>query len=388
MTWRPFLLLTIAGVWGGSCPVFAQREIVAPAPAEAAFPFALQVITPGAYCAAVSDALGLLVVGHKAMKNQQLSVFRLDTKGDIMATAPQRISLPCPDPLKKFPTHPLSVAFHPTLPLLYVWQDIQGPPAPAPEAATIAGEFDHLLIYAIKDGSFQLVQSCARGGEFAYRMSDGSILIEPGGEKIYLPNIRAPSSSAAAAVGAYALDAQGMPVKKPETTVPELDTFPPCMAFPCGLGFVPGSGEAVIYGAASGPATWDFNNRRAYTAWFLLPGISGSCMITGHPKLPLVFVSSIGTSSVWRMQHADGYLTLLPQRVAVTGATFQSAPVVMLRQNKLAVGAANALYLLKLDAESRLTPFAERHSFGNQPVRVLVWSEKYDRLYVILEVAR
>ena len=35
--------------------------------------------------------------------------------------------LPSRESLKAFENYPLALAFHPTLPLLYVWQDIAGP---------------------------------------------------------------------------------------------------------------------------------------------------------------------------------------------------------------------------------------------------------------------
>ena len=58
--------------------------------------------------------------------------------------------LPRPQSLSTFPSSAKSLIFHPRLPLLYVWQDIDAPiKGPKVEAVQ---EFDHLLIYSIAPG--------------------------------------------------------------------------------------------------------------------------------------------------------------------------------------------------------------------------------------------
>src|SRR5204862_25722 len=67
-----------------------------------------------------------------------------------------------PDVLSGNANYALGLLFHPRLPLLYVWQDIKAPPADKqenhPEFADYL-EFDHLLIYEVKDGALELLQS-------------------------------------------------------------------------------------------------------------------------------------------------------------------------------------------------------------------------------------
>ncbi len=388
MTWFRRLLVLTAWVAGGTLPVCAQREFDIAAPAATTIAGLAQVVLPNAMCAAVSDAQSILVVGHKVLNNQHLSVYKLDTSGKVSAS-PFRIALPRADSLKAFENYPLALAFHPTLPLLYVWQDIAGPDVGVPEQNPIFKEFDHLLIYAVKDGTLQLVQSHARGPEFNYKLMNGGLGISPNAQRLFMPNLRAsvPVSGYDASVGYFRLDAQGMPIKGNAPVVhPVMVT--PMMSYPIGTGFVSGSNEAVIYGGYNGPTTWDIENRRGQVDWYMFPGVATPCLLTGHPKLPFIYTTTLSASYIHRMEHADGYLTMLPTRVNVGGGVFQTAPVFMARQNKLAIGGVNAIYLVKLEADGSFSKTAEMATLGEPTVRAVAYSEKLDRLYVAVGEAK
>src|SRR5262245_9135539 len=88
-------------------------------------PYVVPLVAPGATCAAAGDGAGLVAVGQKVSKEAQVSLFRLDAQGQPGA-APVVVKLPKPPALAARETYPLSLVFHPSLPLLYVWQDVEG----------------------------------------------------------------------------------------------------------------------------------------------------------------------------------------------------------------------------------------------------------------------
>src|SRR5438067_8199058 len=152
-------------------------------------PYVVPVVAPAAYCAAVGDAAGLVAVGHKVDKQAQLSLFRLDAQGKP-ADKPIVVKLPKPATLAQRDTYPLSLAFHPTLPLLYVWQEVEGlkgDPVPPDEPAW--KEFDHLLIYSLEKAPELLVALC-RGPLFHTGNAAGSLGLDGGNGLLYIPNLR------------------------------------------------------------------------------------------------------------------------------------------------------------------------------------------------------
>lgn len=385
-----FLLTPVLLVAVGAAPLCAEREFDVPTPTPAAIPGLTQVVLPNSMCAALSDTHNILVVGHKILNGQHLTVYRLDASGGVAPGAATRVALPRSDALKSFENYPLSLAFHPTLPLLYVWQDIAGPDVGVPDQNPVFKEFDHLLVYAIKDGALQLVQAHARGPEFSYKQTLGSIAVNAGGNRIFMPNVRnpVPVSGYDASVGYFRLDAQGMPVKAAGATVARPVLVTPVMSYPIGCGFVCATQDTTIFGCHTGPATWDIENRRAPIAWFYFAGVATPVMITGHPKLPYIYGSTLGASYFYRMEHADGYLTMLPTRLSVGGAAFQASPVYLSKRNKLAVGGVNSIYLVSLDAEGAFTKVVEAAALSEPSAHAYAYSEKFDRLYVAVGEAK
>src|SRR5205085_879240 len=105
-----------------------------------------------------------------------------------------------------------------------------------------------------------------------------------------------------------------------------------------------------------------------------------------HPTLPVVYSAVLNTPWVFRMEHADGYLTLAPQQAVLGEAKLLSAPVVLGKRNLLAVGGVNRVYLPALDAAGAFKA-AERTDLSvlNPAVEALAYSEQFDRLYVAVE---
>src|SRR5262249_26014099 len=151
------LLLTLAGF-----PFAAAGELtVKLTPTEHdKVPNIVPLVAPGAYCAAAGDALGMVAVGHKVDKQARLSLFRLRAQGKPTGV-PIVVNLPKPATLATRDPYPLSLAFHPSLPLLYVWQEVEGlkdDPVPPDEPAW--KDFDHLLIYALDKEPELLIALC------------------------------------------------------------------------------------------------------------------------------------------------------------------------------------------------------------------------------------
>ena len=148
------------------------------------------VIAPGATCAAVGQAVKIVAVGQKVNKEAQLSLFRIDDQGTL-AGAPVFVKLPKPATLAQRETYPLSLAFHPSLPLLYVWQDVEGLKGdPVPPSDPAWQDFDHLLIYSVQKVAPELLLSLCRGSLYHTGNTAGSVCLDAAHGKLYVPNLR------------------------------------------------------------------------------------------------------------------------------------------------------------------------------------------------------
>ena len=345
-----------------------------------------QVVAPAATCAAVSDELGLLAIGFHGPADYQLALYKLDGTGTPVLP-PVQIALPRAAALKSSTNYALSVAFHPKLPLLYVWQDLAGSATPYSTNNPAYTQFDHLLIYAINNGQLQLVQSHARGLQYACGQSIGSIALDPVGKRIFLPNLRDPAADTKCGLGYFNLDATGLPLVFDEKVALGYVEMSDFHSLPTGMGICVVTDTVVIVSGVHGPATWDTENRRAFFDLAAIGG-AGTYYIGGHPKLPVVYGTQPGGGWVVRMEHADGYVTMMPQTIIYPNAGFQSFPVVMAgKAHRLVIGGPNWLYALPLDAEGKFTGATEAFRVNAPAVLALTYSMKYDRLYAGVEKA-
>ena len=347
-----------------------------------------QVVAPASVCAAVSDELGLLAIGFHGPAETQLAVYKLDGTGTPVLP-PVQIALPCAEALKSSTNYALSVAFHPKLPLLYVWQDLAGPALDASTNNPAYAQFDHLLIYAINNGQLQLIQRHACGVQYACGKSIGSIALDPAGKRIFLPNLRDLSSDdTKCGPGYFTLDTTGMPQVFEEKVTPTYVDMSGFRSLMTGRGIYVVTDTVAIVSGVYGLATWDTENRRAVLDLFLLTPGPTEYSICGHPRLPVVYGVQPAGATALRMEHADGYLTMLPQTVGQPGATFQSLPVVMAgKTQRLVVGGPHCLYALPLDADGKFTGTPETFEINSSAVLALAYSMKYDRLYAGVEKA-
>jgi hypothetical protein len=373
-------------------------------------PFLTQVIVPDANCAAVNDAASMLVVGRKGMDEKHLAVFRLGADGQP-AGEPSWVTLPKPEVLAPNANYPLGLLFHPRLPLLYVWQDVNGPPPEKqeknPEFADYL-EFEHLVIYAIKDGALELVHTGAHGSGFHCGLNGGTVGLDFEAKNLFLPNAQGETHTEAS-IGIYALDDDGLPGEASEVTsdksakkavmTTNVSKSPNKKAiravvlpkklrtnryYPSGSGWFAGS-EAMLMGGYSGCMISDFHNGGLRQTWFGLADLAGLCVLSGHPTLPAVYLCLQDHNHLFVIAHANGYLTLLPQVATVTGAHLIGTPVVLAKQSRLAIGDTKSLHLLGLGADGKLDGKDQHLKLACALAKGLAYSEKHDRLFVAVD---
>lgn len=395
-------------------------------PERVKIPFFTELVVPGAWCAATGDAHAMVAVGHWVKTlDGHISLFKLDAQGN--PGKPVVVKLPKPAGLAQRASYPLCLAFHPTLPLLYVWQDmtaLKGDPIPPEDPAW--KDFDHLLIYSIDGPTPELLVGLCRGSRFHIGALAGMICIDPVHGRFYVPNLRfgPKNPPEGASVGWLSMAGDGLPVpgddepaKAEEVDAPAkalavrparaaalraaLEAGKPVGAFrhipegtyglnfvPTGLGFVPHSRDAFLVAGMLGVVSWDRTDRRAQSLNFLLPHFLAYYVmrITPHPVLPLFYATTAGYDSVFRVELADGLPTLMPQLAFLQGSALRTPPVIMARRNMVAWGGAGMVYMVATDAMGRFKEEGGlRVVVDNPTVDGLAYSEKFDRLFVAVE---
>ena len=431
---------TVAGLLPGlliivlTTPAWAQRDAILKEVPDTQIRNLTPVVATETRLLSVSDASGLLAVGHKPQHmGPNISLWKLDAQGVPTDAPPVGITLPRPASLSAHANHPLGMAFHPVFPLLYVWQEIDGSKRDEPGDQERYKEFDHLLVYDVEPAEPRLLESYARGPDFSYGNIIGRMVLNAEGTRLYVPNItHAPATGTATVcgVGCFHIDPDGLPVMpdpegaeatppsgskaaRPDpataaanraaklavlqaaraagqTINPRLISTAPSDIFsnlpPLGLGFAPVDDDTVIFGGYAGPVTWDDGDRRArLMSFYTEPYVPLRQYIVGHPRLPVIFSTSMEYPFLYRMEHADGHITLMPQQWTIEGAVAHSVPVVMAPRSQVAFGGVNKVYVIGLDPDGFLKKERIQAAVDNPTVAALGYSEKYDRLYVTIE---
>lgn len=349
---------------------------------------------PAATCAAISDVANVLAIGHKLGTEPHLTLVALDAAGQPTAAAPIAVMLPrLPPPVRR--NYPLSLAFHPKLPLLYVWQDVEAEKPYAPPDA-VTRDFDHLLVYNVSKLPPVLVQGFARGPDFATNNRAGAIGLNLTGNRLYVPNMFAEPGKQPeySGLGYFKLDAAGMPVNvdaKPGPVSVAGRSLPGNWALsgtPCGLGFVALEKDIVITGGYTGPVTWNEHNPRAPFNSLIVHTFTHAYYVdrfAGHHRLPVLYACAVGSGHLGRIEHVDGYPTLTPQRALLERATIHSPPIVISKRNQIAFGGEGKVHVIELDDKGYYTTKRSQAAVNNPAAAAVVYSEKFDRLYVAVE---
>jgi hypothetical protein len=412
MAWHRYLLGALLGLTAAApaaawpltvlTPKYGKVDNLVPVPA------------PSACWVALSENLGLLAFCHeREYQDAQVSLVRLDAKGNPAAYATSW-KLPKPAELAKVPTYALSAAFHPKLPLLYVWHDVTipfpNPPTPEPPALKT---FDRLFIYNVAKDPPELLVSVGRGPDYVWGQGGGAVAVDPAGEYLYVPNLRDPKTLNFLRYGRFRLDAAGLPyTDEKDAKLPlaarakrlaELNAVKPLVPAQqppieyvnlmpwtingTGQSYFFASRGAIVLGGYNGLMTWRPDDKTCALSGLALK-YPGTNLVSGHPTLPILFVTSYEKDSIFRVSHSEGYLSLLPHQVTFANTSLTSPPAILAKARKLAVGGHYHVYVASLDEESQVLPEVIKTRVLCSAVRALVCSERFDRLYVGVEVSK
>jgi hypothetical protein len=362
----------------------------------------------------LSETHGWLAFGtDRNFPSWHVSLVKLDDQGNPSPVT-ITVKLPRPAALEAgIQQYAASAAFHPKLPLLYVWQDLElHPHDPASQAKAGLDEFDHLVIYRLTAGEPELVGALCRGKtNYFTNQTRGQVAVDPAGERLFVPNIRHKTEPTGQHTGLQPLDADGLPlvtgvdpalpvadrakrlveVNASSPVVPAEQT--PIEGFNLGWtahgttsSLIPLAKDLAYGGNGSSVFIWSPNrvgkNNAGWIHGLVLPGVHVSLLSDPLARPPLLFVTASGASEFFLLQHVDHNLTMVPRQYTIPGTRLHSPPAVMVKRNQVAIGGDYHIYLLTLDEAGRPQPevIAARPTLCNPGT--LVYSPKFDRLYV------
>jgi hypothetical protein len=416
----------------------AQRSLRIKALQETPLPFVSTVIAPAARIAAVSDVASVLVIAHQPESTVHLSFFKLDAQGLPVAGDPQTVVLPKPAAHAARKTLVLGMLCHPRFPLLHVWHDVE----PKPDGGTLdqaqVMDFDHLLVYTLDEPQPRLLLATARGADYACGNLHGGFALDIPARRLYVPNLRLPGpmKNFVGAIGWITLDPDGLPAPAaPQSTgatnvsvtvagggivtppavasTPPLDPAAAAAAraaklaagypagvrlnaesaqgtvgdWPCPYSYAPINDQWVMLSLYAGISSWMLDERLGrYEYMYVQPHVPYRFRIAVHPTLPQVYLNTVTYDGhLLRFEHADGYLTLVPQSLYIDSSVPHSPPLVILERNQLAFGAAGKVCLVDLDAQGKFKPSGVQMTVNNPKLSAIDWSKRFGRLYAAVE---
>lgn len=361
----------------------AFREFRIPAAPDDKLGGIIPVVAPHAKVMLFHDDLGFLLVGEREPKKDgTLALYRVDGRGWPSADP---IMLPLPKPPGVSCSYPIGLAFHPKLRQLYVWQDTDAVPPPGDEA--VYKSFEHLLIYDLSKPKPELIYRGCQGPQYQIGTYLAGLTIDPKAARLYLPNMRDKDS---AMVGYVSLDDKGLPL--PEEKDKERDkgdrsrveNIAPVSGWPSGTSFCPVSDDVVLFGGSYGPITWDLKDRRGrINCFYLYPYANHRFHMAVHPTVPVFFCLIAGQQYIYRFEHADGYMTMMPHRYLIDDLIIHSQPLLLPKRNQLAVAGTGKVLFLNLDAKGNILPKREQvavETITEPPV--IACSERWNSVFV------
>ena len=392
----------------------AQPKVTFPEPKLGTVPNLTQVAVPPAYAVALSETHGLLAFVHdRSYKEAHVSLVKLDAKGNPAAYCTSWTLPKQPESLNKVGVYPINVAFHPKLPLLYVWQDVGlNNAAPLTAQPPEWAQLDHLFIYNIAKETPELLVSLCRGEPFHFGMVGGALAVDPAGEFLYVPSV-CEGKTRYLHFGRFKLDPDGLPlIDEVDTKLPlparvkklsernvakgvavaqltpiEYQFLMPNTTWGGGHGFAFVGKEAIVSSGYNGLVTWRPADKVATFQGLPVKG-QGQQLFTSHPALPFFFVTTANTDSFYRVAHSEGHLSLLPLQITLPETRLFSPPAVFDKGSRVAVGGHYHVYVVPLDAEGNPQSNVTKVQVLSPAVRALVYSPKFDRLYVGVEVSK
>ncbi len=342
------------------------------------------VTTPTAHAAVIHEEMGYFIVGHRADENgRQLSVFVLDDEGRP-AAEPVRMPLPAAAGTEHLSVYPLSLTLHPQLPLIYVFCDALPPEENAEETLALAYRL-HVYLMRPGGGGLTLLRSTGAGAPFGWQQSIGLSELDQNGRNLFLPHAR---DNGGHAVAYVPLDRRGMPRADADDLMEVVTESVGVLGrgFNPGLGYVAGSSDAVVFAGPHGPVTWDLLNRRARFVRFTVNEAPVTVLIGGRTDDASFYIAGRNSGFLAHMFQARGYVTLLPQIVAIDerlNASFQGPPVVMSGADQVAVAGEDGVYVFDLEDNGRISDTAGFARLKSGERRILAWSERFQTLYTV-----
>lgn len=282
------------------------------------------------------------------------------------------------------PPMPVDLVFHPREPILYVRWDWTADQLKAPANRVASTNLGVLALYALTETGTPRIREerYLRGSLAATGMRPGWMAIDPSARRLYLPNL---AWGAVQGLGALPLRTNGWPRLSDGEWVPVTVVTEVLRGMPNGLGFQAAS-DAVIFGTAMGPATWDAGNRLAPLGVVSVLELTQAIWVGGSVEPPVVYGLEAGRNQVCWMAQTDGYLTGRPRVGVVDGAAFCAPPAVITRP-PLAVAAPSptALHLLPIDAAGHWTGSAETLAPPGGEIREVEYGSRADRIYILQE---
>ena len=375
------------------------------------------VMAHQARCVALSEKLGLLAFGHeRAYPDAQISIFKLDEQGKPAPFA-TTLKMPLPETLRKLdklkPSNQVSsLAFHPRLPLLYVWRDVNLLWTIPPKFNAETKDYDHLLVYDVAKNPPELVLSLCRGLEYLHGAVTGGLAVDPEGEALFIPNLRDLSTPTFWRFARLLLDADGLPnvwgdavsAKEPvPVRLKKLSAWnedpksSPRDRTPLELLTIFGHGgtqslwaysKAVAFaGGLNGVFSWRPDDKEICLTSVGLKK-AGYTFLTSHAKVPALFAVRHHSDSFFRVDQVEGYLSLLPRQWILPERKLLGTPALLIKSNQLAIGGEHRIYVISLDAQAMPRREAIQMHVFNPAVQTLVYSEKFDRLYVSVDLSK
>ncbi len=393
----------------------AQPKIALSPPKTGRLDTLVPVMAHSARVAAVGDIHGMLAFGHDhTYADAHVSLVKLDAKGNPAAYAMQ-LKLPKPAGLVKNKNYVTGLAFHPKLPLLYVWQDVDSyytNPVPATTPAEVK-LVDHLCVVSFAKDPPELLVSLCRGEEYMFGQHGGALAVDPTGSFLYVPNLREIKNAGSLRFGRFPLDADGLPaivdakealpvrIKKLIDINTAVKCVPPQLTpieyvhlfshsqYGSGHSFVPIGKDAVLSGGGQGLIAWRPEDKHA-TVHGLPLKQAGHTQFIVHPTLPALFSTShhAPLDSFFRADQTEGYLSSLPKQYVIEGSKLTGPPAILPKEKKLAVGGEYGVFVMNLDDRAYPTGEVTRVPVNSPSVRALIYSERFERAYVGVEVSK
>ena len=158
----------------------------------------------------------------------------------------------------------------------------------------------------------------------------------------------------------------------------------------CGQAMHPLGKDVLISSVANNLISWRPEDKNAAVHGLPMK-FGGHTQFVVHPTLPAIFATTSNYQRpdiLVRAEHVEGYLTLLPKQYIIPESKLSGPPAILSKQKKVSVGGQNRVYLIDLDDKGFPTGEFTQTPVNCPQVRAMIYSERFDRLYVGVELSK